>query len=63
MLLPNQESTILEILLQENADLLGKEEFIENCLMLFEDISGFETLSESETQSIINRLWSLYDRQ
>ena len=34
--------------------------FTDQVLLLFEDISGFEMISDSESQTIINQLWSYY---
>ena len=42
---------------------LSFDEFADQVLLLFEDISGFEVISDSESQTIINQLWSDYHGQ
>lgn len=60
MISANQQSNLIEILISENGRGLSRVDFSECCFLLFEDLAGFETLTELENQSIINQLWSLY---
>ena len=61
-LTPNQRTQLVDIVSQTEPTLLF-DKFSDRVLMLLEDIPGFESLSDSESQSIINQLWSLYHGQ
>ncbi len=63
MLSIDQENNLIEIITEEYGCNLNKFKFSDGCLQLFEDIAGFESLSDSKAQSIVNQLWSQYDRR
>jgi len=56
----DQLNTLVEIISDRFSPCLSFEEFTDQALLLFEDISGFEMISDSESQTIINQLWSHY---
>jgi hypothetical protein len=56
----DQQKTLVEIISDQSGPDLTFDEFTDHVLMLFEDISGFEVISDSESKSIINQLWSKY---
>ena len=56
----DQQKTPVEIISDQFGPSLSFEEFTDPVLLLLEDISGFETISDSESQTIINQLWSYY---
>ena len=56
----DQLKTLVEIISDQFGPHLSLDEFTDQMLMLFEDISGFEVISDSELQNLINQLWSNY---
>ena len=56
----DQQKTLIDIISDQSGHNLSFDEFTDQVLMLFEDISGFEMISDSDSQSIINQLWSYY---
>ena len=56
----DQQNALVEII----SDLFGYnltfEVFTDQVLMLFEDISGFEVMTDSDSQIFVNQLWSYY---
>ena len=56
----DQQKTLVEIISDQSGPCLPFEEFTDQVLLLFEDIAGFETISDSESQALINHLWSYY---
>jgi hypothetical protein len=56
----DQQKTLVEIISDQSGPHLTFDEFTDQVLQLFEDISGFEVISDSESQTIINQLWSKY---
>jgi len=56
----DQQKTLVGIISDQFSHTLTREHFTDQVLLLFEDISGFEMISDSETQTIINQLWSYY---
>jgi len=56
----DQQNLLDAIISDQFGPCLPFEEFTDRLLLLFEDISGFEMISDSESQSIINQLWSHY---
>ena len=56
----DQQKTLVEIISDQSGPHLSFDDFTEQMLKLFEDISGFEVISDSESQIIINQLWSKY---
>jgi len=56
----DQQRTLVEIISDQFGPCLSIEEFTDQVLMLFEDIAGFEMINDSESQTIINQLWSYY---
>jgi len=59
----DQQKTLIEIITDQFGPSLSYDEFTDQMLLLFEDISGFEMISDSESQTIINQLWSHYHGQ
>ena len=55
-----QRQTLVNIISDQSGPSLVYEEFTDQVLLLFEDISGFEMSSDSDSQTIINQLWSYY---
>jgi len=56
----DQRQTLVEIISEQFGPALSFEKFADQMLLLFEDISGFEVISDSESKTIINQLWSYY---
>ena len=56
----DQQKTLVNIISDQSGHTLTRETFTDQVLLLFEDISGFEMISGSESQSVINQLWSYY---
>ena len=56
----DQQKILVDIISDQFGHTLTRETFTDQVLLLFEDISGFEMISDSESQSIINQLWSYY---
>ena len=56
----NQQKTLVEIISDQFGHTLTREHFTDQVLLLFEDISGFEMISDSDSQITINQLWSYY---
>ena len=56
----DQQKTLVEIISDQSGPHLTFDEFTGQVLMLFEDISGFEVIIDSESQTLINQLWSYY---
>ncbi len=55
-----QVNTLIEIISDQSGHNLSYDEFTDQVLLLLEDTSGFEVISDSESQTIINQLWSHY---
>ena len=60
MLTTEQERDLVNFIIEDFGVDLDKEAFVDCCLQMFEDISGFECLSDTEIRSITNQLWSIY---
>ncbi len=56
----DQHKALVGIISDQSGHNLSLDEFSDQVLLLLEDISGFEMISNSESQTIINQLWSLY---
>ena len=56
----DQQKTLVEIISDQSGHNLTFDEFTDQVLMLFEDIAGFEVITDSESQTLINQLWSKY---
>ncbi|MEN8206097.1 MAG: hypothetical protein ABFS24_08790 [Pseudomonadota bacterium] len=56
----DQQKTLVEVISDQSGHNLSFDEFTDQVLMLFEDISGFEVITDSESTSIINLLWRKY---
>ena len=56
----DQQKTLVEIISDQSGHNLSHDEFTDEVLLILEDISGFEMISDSESQTIINQLWSHY---
>ena len=59
----DQHSRLVDLLLEQYRIDLSKADFADRVLQLLEDIAGFENATDSDTQSVINTLWSLYRDQ
>ena len=55
-----QQKTLVEIISDQSGPHLTFDEFTDQVLLLFEDISGFEVITDSDSQVLINQLWSYY---
>ena len=55
-----QQHTLVEIIFDQFGPSLSFESFTDLVLLLFEDIPGFEVISDSDSHTIINQLWSDY---
>jgi hypothetical protein len=56
----DQQKTLIEIISDQSGPHLSFDEFTDQVLLLFEDISGFEVMSDSASKTLINQLWSKY---
>ena len=56
----DQQKTLVEIISDQFGPHLTFDKFTEQVFLLFEDISGFETITDSESQILINQLWRKY---
>ena len=56
----DQQKTLIEIISDQSGPHLTFDVFTDQVLLLFEDISGFEVMTDSESQTLINLLWSKY---
>ena len=56
----DQQKTLVEIISDQFGPHLSFDDFTDQMLMLFEDIAGFEVISDSESKILINQLWSYY---
>jgi len=56
----DQQKTLIDIISDQSGNNLSYDEFTDQMLLLFEDISDFEMISDSDSQTTINQLWSYY---
>ena len=56
----DQQKTLVEIISDQSGPHLTFDEFTDQVLMLFEDISGFEAITDSDSKTYVNQLWSKY---
>ena len=56
----DQQKILVEIISDQSGPHLTFDEFTDQVLLLFEDISGFEVITDSESKTLINQLWSTY---
>ena len=56
----DQQKTLVEIIGDQSGPHLTFDEFTDQVLHLFEDISGFEAITDSESKTLINQLWRKY---
>ena len=56
----SQQVSLIEIVNEQFGSTLEFAEFAEVVLGLFEDIPGFETLTKSKSNRIVNQLWRKY---
>ena len=56
----DQQKTLVEIISDQCGHNLSFDDFTYQVLLLFEDISGFEVMTDSESQIHIDLLWSKY---
>jgi len=59
----DQQVMLLDIINEEFGSHLEFDEFTDVLLSLFEDIPGFETISQSKANHLIKLLWSKYHGQ
>lgn len=55
-----QCKVLITYVLEETGYGLTRGQFGEQLLNMFEDISGFETITPTEAEPIINHLWEVY---
>lgn len=55
-----QQKVLIEIINEEFGSHLEFDEFADAMLGLFEDVSGFETISQSKAKHVVNQLWRKY---
>ena len=60
MLTERQEIKLGKIIFEEFGRNLSKDDFIDCCLQLFEDIAGLECLDDIQIQYITTRIWRHY---
>ncbi len=58
-----QQNTLLEIINEEFGSQLDPDEFADALLGLFEDIPGFEAISQGRAERFVNQLWRKYHVQ
>lgn len=51
---------LITFVLDETGYGLTRRRFEEKLLDIFEDISGFETITPTEAEPIVNHLWEVY---
>ena len=51
---------LITFVLEETGYDLTRGQFAEQMLNVFEDISGFETITPSEAEPIVDHLWEVY---
>ena len=56
----DQQNALVEIISDQFGLHLSFDDFADQVLLLFEDISGFEVISDSASKTLINQLWSNY---
>ena len=56
----DQQKTLVEIISDQSGPHLTFDEFTDQVLQMFEDISGFEVITDSASKILINQLWSKY---
>ena len=56
----DQQNALIEIISDQSGPHLTFDEFTDQVLMLFENISGFEVITDSESKTHINQLWRKY---
>ena len=56
----DQQKTLVEIINEQSGPHLTFDEFTDQVLLLFENISGFEVITDSKSQILINQLWRKY---
>lgn len=60
MLMTEQESNLVQFIIEDFGADLDHDDFVECCLKMFEDIAGLECLDDDQAESITTRLWRLY---
>ena len=56
----DQQKILVEIISDQSGPHLTFDEFSDQVLHLFEDISGFEVITDSDSTPLINQLWRKY---
>jgi len=56
----DQQKTLVEIISDQSGPDLSFDKFTDQALILFEDIAGFEVITDSTSTILINQLWSKY---
>ena len=56
----DQQNTLVEIISDQSGQHLSFDEFTDQVLLLFEDISGFEAITDSDSKTLVNQLWRKY---
>jgi hypothetical protein len=63
MLTADQQRTLLDIINEEFGSQLEFDVFADAMLGLFEDVPGFETISQNRSRRHLNELWRKYCEQ
>jgi len=58
-----QQTILLDIINEDFGSSLDFEEFSDVLISLFEDIPGFETISQSKANRLVKLIWSKYHGQ
>jgi hypothetical protein len=58
----DQFSELIAIIIEDHGTTLQRERFNDAMLILFEDIAGFELLTNSQRNRLLKTLWSRYQR-
>lgn len=56
----DQQKALVNIISDQSGHNLSYDDFTDQVLSLLDDIAGFEVISDSESEILINQLWSYY---
>jgi hypothetical protein len=60
MLNNDQLTMLVRIVREDSGDNVPRSDFNESMLLMFENIAGFETLSQRNSKQLLDKLWQLY---
>jgi hypothetical protein len=58
----NQLNMLVEIVTEENGSMLPRQEFTDIVLLMCEDIAGLEQMTRIQSNQLLKKLWSRYQR-